>query len=136
MQLWFVDDKLENHTTWANSFSQDITESCELLTFLSVAEVIDELDSGNIPDILFLDFFIGRRIGVDLIRRFRNEEVRPVLIAHSSMQAANEGMVAAGADFALEKIKYKPHTASIRNAFRNVEDVAWIVKHRAVRGGP
>ena len=136
MKLWFVDDKRENHETWSNSFPEPVKQACELRSFYSVATLIDELDSGSFPDILFLDFFIGERLGVEVIRWFESKDCRPVLIAHSSMNEANEGMVTEGADFSLEKIKNRTHTDSIMRVFKDIEDIVYTVKNRAIREGP
>lgn len=136
MKMWFVDDKRENHETWLNSFSEEIRRSCELRSFFSVSDAIAEFARGNLPDILFLDFFIGERLGIELVRWFDNAEVRPVLIAHSSMEPANLGMVREGADFYLEKIKDRPHTDSIRSAFTNIGDLTFAIENRAVRKAP
>ena len=136
MKLWFVDDKRANHEIWSNSFTEPLKQACELRSFYSVATLIDELDSGNSPEILFLDFFIGERLGTEVIRWFESKDGRPVLIAHSSMNEANEGMVTEGADFYLEKIKNRTHTDSIMRAFKDIEDVAYIVENRAIREGP
>lgn len=136
MKIWFVDDKRDNHETWSNSFPESIKASCELRSFFSVSELTDEFTNGNLPDILFLDFFIGEVLGIEVIRWFENKAVRPVLIAHSSMQEASVGMVREGADFHLKKIKNQPHTESIRNAFQTIDDVRYIVQNRAVREGP
>ena len=136
MKLWFVDDKPANHETWSNSFGAPIKHACELRSFFCVDKLIDELDGGDVPDILFLDFFIGERLGIDVIRWFEGKDARPVLIAHSSMNEANEGMVAEGADFCLEKIKNRTHTNSITSVFKDIEDVAYIVKNRAIRDDP
>ena len=88
-KLWFVDDKLDNQETWTNSFPERIKASCELRSFSSVAELFVEFDKGNFPDILFLDFFIGERLGIEVIKWFENKETWPVLVAHSSMKEAN-----------------------------------------------
>ena len=136
MKLWFVDDKLDNHETWSNSFPEPIKASCELRSFFSVSELIDEFTNGNLPDILFLDFFIGEVLGIHVIRWFEDKAVRPVLIAHSSMKEASVGMVREGADFYLEKIKNKPHTESIRAAFKTIDDVSYVVQNRAIPEGP
>lgn len=136
MKLWFVDDKRENHETWSNSFAETVKQACELRSFYSVATLIDELDSGNVPDILFLDFFIGERLGTEVIRWFEGKDDRAVLIAHSSMNEANVGMVQEGADFYLDKIKNRTHTDSITRVFKDIEDIAYIVKNRAIREGP
>lgn len=133
MKLWFVDDKRDNHETWANSFSQSVKASCELRCFCSVAELFEEFASGNLPDILFLDFFIGESLGVEVIRWFDGRKFRPVLIAHSSMEQANAGMVHEGADFSLEKVKNRPYTESVRAVFRTIEDVRGILVNRAIR---
>lgn len=135
MKLWFVDDKQDNHETWANSFSEPIKASCELRSFFSVSELIDEFTDGNLPDIVFLDFFIGEALGVEVIKWFENKSVRPVLIAHSSMKEASLGMVREGADFYLEKIKNRPYTESIRTAFQTIDDVRYIVENRVIREG-
>ena len=136
MKLWFVDDKRDNHETWSNSFPEPIKASCELRSFFSVSELTDEFSVGELPDILFLDFFIGEVLGIEVIRCFENKAVRPVLIAHSSMKEASVGMVREGADFYLEKIKNRPHTKSIRNAFQTIDDVRYIVQNRAIRERP
>lgn len=96
----------------------------------------DEFTDGNLPDILFLDFFIGEFLGIEVIRWFENKAVRPVLIAHSSMKEASVGMVREGADFYLEKIKNRTYTESIRTAFQTIDDVTYIVENRAIREGP
>ena len=136
MKLWFVDDKRENHETWSNSFAEPLKQACELRSFYDIATLIDELHSGNIPDILFLDFFIGERLGIEVIRWFEGKDDRPVLIAHSSMNVANEGMVTEGADFWLEKVKNRTHTDSIMRVFKSLEDLASIAKNRAIPQDP
>ncbi len=135
MKLWFVDDKRDNHETWVNSFPGPIKASCELRSFFSVSELINEFTAGNLPDILFLDFFIGEVLGIEVIRWFEYRAVCPVLIAHSSMNEASVGMVREGADFYLEKIKNRPYTESIRTAFQTIDDVTYIVENRAIREG-
>lgn len=136
MKLWFVDDKPDKHETWSNSFPESIKASCELRSFFSVSELTDEFTNGNVPDILFLDFFIGEVLGIEVIRWFENKAVRPVLIAHSSMKEASLGMVREGADFHLEKIKDRPHTESIRAGFQTIDDVSFVVQSRAIRDCP
>jgi CheY-like chemotaxis protein len=136
MKLWFVDDKRDDHETWANSFPEAIKASCELRSFSSVSELTDEFTDGDFPDILFLDFFIGEVLGIEVIRWFENKAVRPVLIAHSSMREASVGMVREGADFYLEKIKNRPYAESIRTAFQTIDDVTYIGENQAIREGP
>ena len=136
MKLWFVDDKPDNHDTWTNSFAEQLVASCELRSFFSVPELIGELENGNAPDILFIDFFIGEFLGIEVIKWFENKPVRPVLIAHSSLKEANVGMVREGADFYLEKIKSKSDTESIKTAFQTINDLMYTVQSRALRQRP
>ena len=136
MKLWFVDDKQSNHDTWLSSFPDCIKDACELRSFSSVSEAIDEFANGNIPDILFLDFFIGESLGIHVIKWFGDQNVRPVLIAHSSMEEANLGMIREGADFHMVKIKNRLHTDAIRNVFKSMDDVWYIVKHRQLPKEP
>jgi CheY-like chemotaxis protein len=136
MKLWFVDDRPRNHETWVCSFSEEIRASCELRNFLTIDELFAEFSKGILPDLLFVDFFVGERLGIEVIKWFADRKVRPVLIAHSSMEQANTGMVAVGADFHLEKIKEVPFTASIRDAFKSLEDVVYVLENRRVRQCP
>lgn len=133
MKLWFVDDRPDNHATWESSFSDDIRHSCELRVFTTVNDLLDEFARGILPDVLFLDFFIEGRLGVDVIRWFEDQPLRPLLIAHSSMERANLGMVEKGADFYLEKIKGQPYIESIRSVFRTLDDIRYAIEHRRVR---
>ena len=87
MKLWFVDDKQANHETWLNSFVEPLKQACEFRSFYSVAAVIDELDGDNVPDVLFLDFFIGDRLGIEVIRWFEGKDDRPVLL-HAEWRAS------------------------------------------------
>ena len=130
MKLWFVDDKPDNHKTWLNSFTDGIRASCELRTFNSVDQLFVAFSNQPRPDILFLDFFLGNRLGVEVIRWFDGQPTRPVLIAHSSMEEANIGMVAGGTDFYLEKVKNRPYTESIRQVFSTPEAIEYVIQHR------
>jgi CheY-like chemotaxis protein len=130
MKLWFVDDHPENLRTWASSFPQSVREACEFETFSTLDELLDRLTSGDLPDILFLDFYLGKRRGVEIVHWFAGREARPVLIAHSSMTSANHGMVREGADFYLDKKTRGPRNESVRSAFSSMGRVEYIVKHR------
>jgi CheY-like chemotaxis protein len=133
MRLWFVDDKPRNHEMWVSSFSEEIKSACELRSFFTIDELFSEFSSGMLPDLLFIDFFVGERLGTEVIEWFADRDLRPVLIAHSSMEQANTGMVEAGADFHLEKIKEMPFTASIRDSFKSLDDVVYTLENRRVR---
>ena len=83
MKLWFVDDKRDNHETWTNSFAEPLVASCEFRSFFSIPELIDELENGNAPDILFIDFFIGEFLGIEVIKWFENTDGLIANLLHS-----------------------------------------------------
>ena len=135
MHVWFVDDAIENRVTWLESFPPDVTESCELRAFASVPELFMVLDEGERPDVMFVDYFLGRHVGAEVVERFlADDETPPLLIAHSSMPRLNEGMVRLGAHLAMEKLKDVPRTPSIVQRIRSMADLeSLIAKHRPVR---
>jgi len=65
-----------------------------------------------------IDYFKGR------------EDVSPVLIAHSSMDQANDAMVRGGAHLELAKAKDVEFTESIRARFRSTEDLRKLFDYR------
>jgi CheY-like chemotaxis protein len=130
MKLWFVDDHPENLRTWANSFPLSVREACEFETFSTLDELLDRLTSGDLPDILFLDFYLGKRRGVEIVHWFAGRQARPVLIAHSSMTSANHRMVSEGADFYLDKKTAGGRNEAVWRAFPNMDRVTYIVEHR------
>ena len=136
MKLWFADDKQENHNIWARSFTDPIKTVCLLRSFYSVDSIVTAFEKGDVPDILFVDFFVGQRYGIDVIRWFDKKQSRPVLIAHSSLQQANDAMVENGADFALAKIKVVHQTESIVRVFKTSDDIAYTLKHHATQVSP
>ena len=136
MKLWFVDDKQENHNIWARSFTDPIKTVCLLRSFYSVDSIVTAFEKGDVPDILFVDFFVGQRYGIDVIRWFDKKQSRPVLIAHSSLQQANDAMVENGADFALAKIKGVHQTESIVRVFKTIDDIEYTLKHHATQVSP
>lgn len=128
MHVWFVDDRAENRATWYASFPPAVREACQLRAFATVPEVLAALEAGDTPDVVFVDFFIDGHYGFEVIERFvSGSEPPPLLIAHSSMQEANLGMVRLGAHLALEKVKGAAKTRSIADAIRSVEDLRRLV---------
>jgi len=131
IQIWFVDDREDNLQTWRDSFPEAVKKECCLRCFSSIGSVEQALSEGFNPDILFLDFFVGDRYGFELVRQFPPDmPKRPVLIAHSSMELANTGLVNNGADFAMEKIKEVPVTDSIVSRIQSMEDIQFILTHK------
>ena len=117
MQIWFVDDRLENHDTWLASFPDDVQAACTLRTFESVPALFQVLDAGERPDVLFVDFFLRGHTGEEVLDRVLHDGgAVPLLIAHSSLDRANVAMVHLGAHLALAKHKGRRRTQSIVEA--------------------
>ena len=90
MHVWFVDDRAENRETWLASFPPSVCMACALRVFKSVPEFLAALDTGDWPDVVFVDFFIDGRYGIEVIERLKQGVLPdPVLVAHSSMPEAN-----------------------------------------------
>jgi DNA-binding NtrC family response regulator len=131
MKIYFVDDLQENRETWFNSFSNFIKKKHELKTFESVPCLIQELEQGIVPEILFLDFFIQSHSGLEVIQYLKKQKYPlPLLIAHSSLEVANEAMLRAGAHLTLKKIKGVPQTESIQTRIQSEEDLIALLKYK------
>ena len=132
MNVWFVDDRSENRETWLASFPGSVHEACSLRTFGSVPEIFEALDAGDRPDVVFVDFFLRGHYGTDVIERLVGDDLPvPLIIAHSSMGRANEGMVRSGAHLAMEKTKGVATTRSIEEAIKDPDDLRRLIaRHR------
>jgi CheY-like chemotaxis protein len=127
LSVWFVDDLESNRKMWLNSFPPDILEKHALRTFSSVAALFKAAQSEALPHVLFIDYYIGKDFGHEVVDYFLNTDPRPFLVAHSSAFAANRAMVQQGADIMLEKKPGRDFTASIRQHLRDESDLlAWV----------
>ncbi len=124
MQICFIDDREENREGWLKGFGPEISIECDLRTFASAAGWYRWLNNGKKPDVVFLDFFIGDAIGSELIEDLRSRFANDVfIVAHSSMTEANAGMVEAGADAMLPKVRLKVPSPTIAEAFSSMADL-------------
>ena len=105
-RIWFLDDKQDDRDAWVKGFGAEIRAHCELKSFDNWPDLRYEFENKTYPDVLFLDFFIGDHYGHEIIEwidvHCPNDQ-RPVIVAHSSMEAANIGMCEKGANCRLEK---------------------------------
>ena len=128
MKVWFVDDRADNRATWLASFPAAVRRACELSTFATVPELFAALDAGERPDVVFIDFFVGGHTGDEVVERFvRAAEVPPLLVAHSSVDRVNDGMVRAGAHLKMEKVRGASRTRSIVQEIRDVDDLQRLI---------
>ena len=129
MDVWFIDDRAENRATWLASFPADVHAACALRVFASVPELCAALEAGDRPTVVFVDYFLSGHHGTDVIERLLDGDGPvPLIVAHSSMTRANEGMVRAGAHFAMEKVRGVARTQSIATAIRSVEDLRRLIR--------
>lgn len=123
LKISFVDDMPENLQAWLRSFPETLHRHHQFSTFLSVEAVIAAFESGHRPDILFVDYYIGKRFGHEVVDYFLKQGNRPLLIAHSSMERANQVMLRQGADLSLAKVPGAPFTDSIVELIRTETDL-------------
>jgi CheY-like chemotaxis protein len=129
MDVWFVDDRRANREAWLASFPAAVREACSLRVFGGVPELFAALDGGERPDVLFVDYFLGCHVGVEVIERLTSDGGPvPLLVAHSSVPRANAGMLRAGAHLAMEKVHGASVTRSIQEAIRTPEDLKRLVR--------
>ncbi len=123
LQIWFVDDLHANLAAWLGSFEPELRSRHQFRCFASVETLFEALDAGELPDVLFIDYYIGPRFGHEVIAYFKGWQQRPVLVAHSSMPEANQVMLNQGADLMLEKTPGTAVTASIMALIRSEADL-------------
>lgn len=98
-------------------------DKVELAAFSSLPELTTAVGNGFAPDVMFVDFFIDGDYGTDVITFLRKHFGDKVfIIAHSSMDQANSGMVERGADVGLSKIKGSYPSKTVINELKNYEN--------------
>ncbi|NEP59808.1 MAG: response regulator [Symploca sp. SIO2G7] len=131
MKVWFVDDLLENRNTWLNSFPERVVLENQFESFASVSGLLERCSSGDSPDILFVDFFIDGSYGIDVIKFFqKSNRQSPLIIAHSSMDEANDAMLRAGANLKMAKVKGAAVTSSIARDIQDSEALRRLLEFR------
>ena len=134
MHIWFVDDRASNRAAWLASFPDAIRNACELRVFASVPELFAVLDTGAWPDVMFVDYFLDGHLGSEVVDRLRaGPKAPPLIIAHSSLGIANEGMVENGAHLAMDKVKGGSTIPSVAAAFRTPADFEHLIRQHATQ---
>jgi len=128
LKIWFVDDMKSNQVMWKESFPAEVLQNNQFRVFSTVQSLFSVADAGELPDILFIDYYIGDDFGHEVVDYFLKCRPKPFLVAHSSAFAANQAMVKQGADIMLEKKPGKPYTVSIAKAVKNQSDLLTWVK--------
>lgn len=123
LKVWFIDDQHDNLRCWLNSFPEAVRSAHDFAVFDNVPTLFSQLDAGEWPDILFIDYYIGEHSGQDVVTYFEVHPQRPFLIAHSSMARANEYMLSLGADMMLSKVPGASYTLSIVDRIHSDQDL-------------
>lgn len=129
MHIFFIDDIPANLEAWKCAMEKITDGKAFLSMFATINELKQSIKQGYKPDIGFIDFFIQDHYGfevVEMLRELFGDEI--FLIAHSSMQAANEGMVRTGADCWLDKQKGVSPSPTILRKFKDLEELKTFIK--------
>lgn len=129
-RVWFVDDLAKNRRAWLRSFSLELQEAHEFLTFESVEDLFYVLDGGEWPDILFIDYYIGLRHGHEVVTYFQEASARPLLIGHSSMEGANLKMLSLGADLYFPKDPSAARNAFLMRHIQSTSDLEALIRRK------
>jgi CheY-like chemotaxis protein len=135
--LWVVDDVADNHALVRRSLPPGFEAVCELVSFLDADEAILHLEVGldadpeRLPDVIFMDFFLGDAYGNELTKRIRVAFAQkglagPFIVGHSSSRPASLEIVRSGGDVAIEKDRNAPVSPGVRDLF---PDVAALESH-------
>lgn len=71
----------------------------------------------------------GSRLIMDL-KRSLTSCLKPVIIAHSSVNSANDRMLEVGADFKLDKKPPQTYSAPLAQAIGDLAQLEFVLKHR------
>jgi hypothetical protein len=122
MIIGFIDDRQDNRAAWRLAMESILPQTDQICTFDSVQALLRQLEAGFRPRVMFVDFFIDGSCGSDAISLLRQHLGNSVfIIAHSSMDMVNQGLLRHGADMALSKIKGQSPSPTILSAFPNYE---------------
>lgn len=148
MKIAFIDDRAENQAAWLASMQMICGGNAELLTLGSISELSQVLTESYRPDVVFVDFFIGGNYGTEAISLLRQQCGNKVaIIAHSSMDAANAGMMEPvdmpsdsvsrvdGADAMLPKMKGEHPSPTLLERFSTFGEFRAFVRRAAMRIG-
>ncbi len=105
-RLWLIDDTPSLHAI-AEATAQ-LAGGWEFSGWLTGSEALDALAEGEAwPDVILMDYYIGAERGDRVTQALRRQEPadhRPVIVGYSSVHAASQAIVEAGADLIVAKV--------------------------------
>lgn len=134
--VWVIDDALSNYRMVQRSMPQPQSEYT-LIHYLDAREALLELsvflseDNGldHLPDIIFMDHFLGDIYGTEVTERVRQLFAQaglrgPYIIGHSSLFQCSQAIQEIGGDTAFHKNANWARSPEIVAAFPEVESLA------------
>ena len=129
MHVGFIDDKPENVKAWHAAMIAVCGDRVELKDFGTLSDLASAVKDGFTPDVMFVDFFIDGDYGTEVLKFLRNHFGDKVfIIAHSSMDELNLGMIEQGADASLSKIKRCHPSKTVIDEFVDYEGFLTYIK--------
>jgi len=130
--VWVIDDVDANHALVRRSLPEGFESVCELVSHSSAEEALLHVEIGldadpeRLPDVIFMDFFLGDAYGNDVTKKIRDAFAAralagPFIVGHSSSPPASYEIVRAGGDVAIEKDRHAPFSAGVRSIFPDLE---------------
>jgi CheY-like chemotaxis protein len=126
--VWVVDDVEANHDLVRRSLPHGHEDACDLTGYLTAREALDALAllladrSEHLPDVIFMDFFLGDGQGDDVTRAVREafaaaKLAGPFIVGHSSASGGSREIVKAGGDVAITKDKASGVSPGVQELF-------------------
>jgi CheY-like chemotaxis protein len=130
--VWIIDDLEANHHLVRRSLPKQFEDACELVCWLSAERALDALDDAlsfdedSLPDVIFMDFFLGGVYGTEVTvevrkRCARGKRAGPFIVGHSSAYPASVEIVKAGGDVAIEKDRDDPVSPGVKGLFPDLD---------------
>ncbi len=126
--VWVVDDLPANHALVRRSLPAGFEAVCDLVSVGSGEEALLHVEVGldadpdRLPDVIFMDFFLGDGYGNEVTQKIRaafgaRRLAGPYIVGHSSSPPASLEIVRAGGDVAIEKDRHAAFSAGVRKIF-------------------
>jgi CheY-like chemotaxis protein len=126
--VWVVDDLPAIQALVKRSLPAGFEAVCELVALGSGGEALLHVELGldadveRLPDVIFMDFFLGDGYGNEVTQKIRSafkarSLAGPYIVGHSSSPPASLEIVRAGGDVAIEKDRHAPFSAGVRKIF-------------------
>ena len=129
--IWVIDDVSANHDLVRRSLPPGFENTCVFRGYLSGEKALDDLadalaeEPDALPDIVFMDFFLGTTSGDQVTVRVRaafhaRGLAGPFIVGHSSSPPASLEIVKHGGDVAIEKDRRVDVSRGVRSLFPDV----------------